>query len=278
MKPTKKSFIITQSVSKNTCRKMQNVFSASIVFITGAILFIWFAIPLFIGVLNSGNGIGLTFSALLILYGVFFEKVNSFIRNLGRTLWGKVLLSIISLVLSVIIVFAAVCTVNMILASNNRPDGETTLVVLGCQVHSDGQPSLMLEKRLAAAYGYLKENENIKCVVSGGQGDDEVISEAQCMYNWLVGKGIDSKRLFIEDRSATTRENLLFTKKIIKENGLNPVITIVTNGFHQYRAARIARSIGFESYSISGKSFLSMLPTYYVRELGGILYEIILEE
>ena len=55
-------------------------------------------------------------------------------------------------------------------------------------------PSRVLQYRLDAAYDYLVENPDTKVIVSGGQGSDEMISEAQGMYDYLAGRGIDHQR------------------------------------------------------------------------------------
>lgn len=246
----------------------------AVLIIIGLILLVFFLIPLFfMGILNAGNGIGIVFSLMIIAYGIFLRQINAKIIRINESLFGKIIIGILSLIIAVIIVFIAVATANMIWAANNAPAKETTVVVLGCQVKPYG-PSLMLTERLEAAYEYLSENPDTKCILSGGQGPDEPISEAQCMYDWLVEKGIEKNRLYIEDKSTSTRENLMFSKQIIEENGLNPAMTIITNEFHQYRASEIAKSLGIESYSVSGNTLITLLPTYYVRELGGILFEI----
>lgn len=241
--------------------------------ITGICLFIVFLSPVFFaGILNFGNVVGMLISAALFIYGMFFQNINCYFNKLWNTNSGKFLLVFLLFVISVVLTFVFVSTFSMFLAAHRKPKGETTVVILGCQINPDG-PSLMLEERLNAALSYLAENKNIKCVLSGGQGKNEIISEAQGMYNWLTERGIDGERLYIEDKSTTTRENLIFSKKVIEENGLNPKMTIITNDFHQYRASLLAKSLDIEHYSISGKSVLVLLPTYYIRELGGILKE-----
>ena len=161
----------------------------------------------------------------------------------------------------------------MILAANDPPEKETTVIVLGCKVNPNG-PSLSLLKRLEAAYDYLTENPSVPCILSGGQGADEHISEAQAMYDWLTARGIDESRLFREDKSTSTFENLSFSQKIIETENLPPAVTIITNDFHQYRASRIAKRCNLECYSVSGETPLYLLPMYYVRELGGIFVEL----
>ena len=130
--------------------------------------------------------------------------------------------------------------------------------------------------RLKAAKIYLDANPDSACIVSGGQGADEDISEAECMYRWLVDAGISPDRIFKEEQSTSTRENLLFSKEIIERENLNTNIAIATNEFHEYRAQQIARELSLSSAAVSGATEIWVFPTYYVRELCGILYEWVL--
>lgn len=242
-------------------------------FLSGIILLVWFSLPLcMFGILNAGNIAGISFSAILILYGFTLKKVNKYIYKLWQKRYGKMLLSFLLLISISVISFVIFATFKITGAFYNKPEKETTVVVLGCQVKAYG-PSLMLTERLEAAYKYLNENEDLKCVLSGGQGANEPVSEAECMYNWLADKGIDKNRLYIEDNSTSTVENLTFSKRLIEENGLIPEITVITNEFHQYRANQIAKSLDMESYNVSGKTQFFLFPAYFVREIGGVLYE-----
>lgn len=243
-------------------------------FITISIV-LWFIFLLpftMFGILNMGNAGGLLLALILFIYGVFFEKVNCKIKDLWKKRLWKILFSAFSLIIAICIGFVGFVTYNIIYAANNYPTEETTVVVLGCKVNPNG-PSLTLLTRLEAAYDYLTRNPEAKCVLSGGQGDDEPLSEAQAMYDWLTEKGVDGKRLYIEDRSTSTWENLSFSKEIIEKENLPSSITIITSEFHQYRAQEIAGRHGVKAYGVSGKTPLYLLPTYYVRELGGILAE-----
>ncbi len=243
----------------------------------GTILAVLFLIPIFIlGIFNAGNCIGLCISAVLIIYGTFTDQCNKFILYLTKSLWGKSLLILTSLIVVFCFLFACVVTF-MIVSHANRPcNEETTVVVLGCRVRKTGA-SMMLRTRLDAAYEYLIANPNAKCVLSGGQGKDEPVAESVYMYEWLVEKGIDGSRLYVEDKSTSTEENLAFSKKVIEENGLPEKITIITNDFHQYRAYRFAKEAGIESYSYSANTPLSVLPTYYVREILGVAHMIFID-
>ena len=71
----------------------------------------------------------------------------------------------------------------------------TYVVVLGAKVRPDG-PSVSLMDRIKAARDYLNAHPDVIAIVSGGQGPDEPMTEAECMYRYLVNKGIDEKRIF----------------------------------------------------------------------------------
>ena len=62
-------------------------------------------------------------------------------------------------------------------------------------------------------------------------------------------------------------------KKIIEEKGLGNNIAIATSEYHQYRASQIAKSLGFSVGAVSGHTAWWLFPTFYMRELYGILYQ-----
>lgn len=238
----------------------------------GSIFFLWFAIPWGInGIINIGNATGMVTFGLLILYGIFQRKVHFFLAHVRELEGGNAVLSVLGILVIAAVLIVAAETVLMVRAAGNRPPANTTAVVLGCSVKGT-RPSRILKERLDAAYVYLMENKEALCILSGGQGNGEDISEAECMYRYLTEKGIHQDRLLKEDASTNTEENLLYTKQLLEEKGLGNEITIITSEFHEYRANAMAEKLGLISYSTPGNTFFVYLPTYYVRELYGILY------
>ena len=226
-------------------------------------LFLIFALPLGMGIINLGNCAGMGVSGIFMLIFVFWGIFSS---------TGKAVISVIAAFFVISIIFAAIISVFMIKAADDPPkDENTTVVVLGCKV-KDGAPSLMLSRRLDAAYEYLSGHESVIAIVSGGKGDDEIISEAQCMRDWLVNKGIAPERIYMEDRSVNTEENLRFSKEIISAEGLPEKITLITDSYHQLRAEMIAEKQDIKAYNISGYTSWYLLPTYWVREWFGVVY------
>ena len=156
-------------------------------------LFLLFAAPVATGIINLGNGVGMALSAVMMLIVLFWGKFTGALGRCWEKPLGKIVLSLVGIAAAVSIVLAVVISVFMIREANDPPEDEnTTVVVLGCKV-KNGAPSLMLKRRLDAAYGYLSEHDSVCAVVSGGQGSDESISEAQCMkdYTPLWSEGSD---------------------------------------------------------------------------------------
>lgn len=138
------------------------------------------------------------------------------------------------------------------------------LIVLGAQV--DGRRITdSLRRRLDRAAGYLKEHPDTKVVVSGGMGNKEEITEAGAMKAYLLEKGIEEKRIFEEDRSRTTKENLRFSQAYIED--LKQPTGIVSNNFHLYRAVCYARKAGYVCpCPLAADCHPLLLVNYMVRE------------
>lgn len=226
--------------------------------------FIVFLLPFVLkGILNIGNIVGMAISICLILMILFSKQLHPYI-------FSKITITIIIIFVTIISTYSYKIIKNM----NNPPKETTTVVVLGCRV-KNRKPSLALKERLDKTYQYLNVHQELKCILSGGKGDNEEISEAKCMYQYLVEKGIDSKRLYLEDKSTSTRENILFSYQMIEKENLPKKITIITNEFHEYRAQTIASRLKIKSYAIPAKTAWWLFPTYFVREIFGMFYEFI---
>lgn len=238
-------------------------------------LAIWFILPMRVAIFDIGNMLGLFLSICGFAISAFWDKFKLICKKIGRKKLGKGILVTVFALTAVGISYVAVISGFMIAAAVDTPTDDSTVIVLGCKVNGTS-PSLMLSKRLEAAYDYLDEHKNAVCIVSGGQGSNEGISEAQCMYNYLIERGISPDRVIREDKSTTTSENLEFSKKIIEQNGYSKDIAIVTDGFHEFRAAMLARKVGLNpTGAVSADTPLYLLATYHFRETIAIANEAI---
>jgi uncharacterized SAM-binding protein YcdF (DUF218 family) len=144
------------------------------------------------------------------------------------------------------------------------------IVILGCQVEGS-IPSVRLVQRVNAAVKYLKEHQNVKAVITGGQGPGEDITEAEAMRRILIENEIDEKRILKEGQSTSTIENLKFSNELYRLADRN--VIIVTSDYHIFRSLSIARKLGYKSVSgIPGKSQVFLLPVYLLREYAAVVY------
>lgn len=98
-------------------------------------------------------------------------------------------------------------------------DGPEVMVIFGCQMRRDG-PSILLRDRLDTALAYWEEHPDIKIVVTGGKGDDEHVSEAQGMYDYLTAHGVDGHDILLEDQSRNTHQNIRNTLALMGETSI----------------------------------------------------------
>ncbi|MDY6283350.1 MAG: YdcF family protein [Erysipelotrichaceae bacterium] len=236
-----------------------------ILIVLGILLFFWCFLPVFAGIFNIGSLTGMVVGALLVLYGAAPQLFTSLPWQL------QTVIKLIVLVIAALTVSITAVMVSAILQPAAEAD---TVIVLGCKVDRNG-PSRMLRERLDAAYDYLQENTDAIVIVTGGQGSDEPEPEGTAMQKYLVKKGIDAGRIYVEDKSESTRENLINAESIMQENRLSAPVLIVTNEFHVLRARMIANSLSIEASTLPAPTDLFFFGAYYIRELYGVLYQIV---
>jgi len=147
--------------------------------------------------------------------------------------WMK---AVLALILAGAVVFGALETA-VLTGGRTRVTGEPeVMVIFGCQVKPWG-PSILLQDRLDTALDYLKDHPDMTVYVSGGQGPDEPVSEAQCMYDYLVEHGVDGEKIIMEDTSSNTWQNICNTLERVKSSGAegSGQYLLVSSDFHLTR-------------------------------------------
>lgn len=185
----------------------------------------------------------------------------------------KILRRVLTGILCIGIAVFAVTETIVLKASTGHPEEKCEyVIVLGARVQ-DTSPSISLNERIHAAYDYLTQNPDVIAILSGGQGEDEGISEAQCMFRQLTSMGISADRLWLEDKSTSTWENLHFSMNIIEEKtGSRPEKAgILSSEYHLYRAGLFAKDCGFEAVGIPAHtSRFTIRLNYFLREVAGV--------
>lgn len=226
-------------------------------------------------VFNIGTVLGSLFFAWAGANCIFWNKISVLIQKMKQKKTTRIIYRVICTLFALMLLWVAVILGAMAYFANKPPKENATVIVLGCQVRGYN-PSLLLKKRIETAFAYLQANPDAKCIASGGQGSDENISEAECIKEYLVDMGIDKSRIYIEDKSVNTNENIKFSAEIIKKNGLSENMAIVTDGFHEMRAAIIAKRLGYECGAVSSKTPIRYASAFTTREVIALTATLIL--
>ena len=152
------------------------------------------------------------------------------------------------------------------------------VVVLGAKVNRDG-PSVSLMDRICAAYEYAESHPDTILVLSGGQGTDEPITEADCMYRELIALGVDPHQLRLEVNATSTWENLNFSLEYIQhETGSRPAkIGVISSEYHLFRASLFAKACDVEFVGIPARtSRWGQRINHFMREVAGVWHYLLL--
>lgn len=227
-----------------------------------------FAIALLVfgGYLLLGGSIVL--GLILLIVGAL-TLVRCIIGAAFKAIW-KLIRKPVAIILAIVLAAMALTSLPILLGVESQPDTACDyLIVLGAGV--DGNtPSPILQDRINAAYDYLTKHPNTVCIVTGGKGDDENLSEAQCMYNHLTEMGIDGQRIWMEDQATSTVENFRYSIELMqaKTGSIPESVGVLSNEFHLFRASLMAEDNGLEPIFIAAPTSKTGSRIYYtVREI-----------
>lgn len=160
-------------------------------------------------------------------------------------------------------------------AMSGHPDQSCSyLVLLGAGLNGS-VPSKSLQSRIDAAAIYLQEHPQVQCILSGGQGPGEDITEAACMFRELTAMGIDPERLWLEERSTSTKENIIFSLEVIREKtgSVPQTLGVLSNEYHLYRASFFVQEQGLMPVCVSVKTDrFGLFISYYIREIFAVCF------
>lgn len=226
---------------------------------------IWFLLPLLRNTINVGNIFGISvclfFAFLILFYGKIAKK--------GKA--GKIIMRALTGLFIAGAAWALYLTILMNSYIGIEIPKNTDIIVLGSQIYSEDHLSLSMLSRVERAKEYADENPETLIFVTGGQGPNEPVTEASAQKKWFIKNGIDEERIIVEDESSDTRENLENAMEIYRTMNIvteaSPKFGIVTQGFHMFRAMKLAEEAGITPYPVVAETDFRMYPAYYGREL-----------
>lgn len=189
--------------------------------------------------------------------------------------------SFVQCIISLLIVYfdciffgACICS---LMASFRKPIYDRDFVIiLGCGLKKDGTLLPLLKGRTDKAIEFVKaqkENTGKECtfVPSGGKGSDEIISEGEAIRNYLVEQNIDENDILVENKSTTTLQNMMFSKKLIDEKMPDAKVAFATTRYHLFRSGMYANMAGLNAVGIGSKTKWYFWPNAFLREFVGVL-------
>lgn len=218
--------------------------------------------------------LGILFGSVILINFIFLPTI---IQQTANTGW-QWLFQIIS-TYSGYFVFIFVIFMFSIVTYQFFPEKKNKdyIIVLGCSLNGE-QPSNLLRQRLDLAIKFyhkqLKQTgKDAIFIMSGGQGSDEVISEAQAMANYALSQGIASSQIWKEDKSTNTYQNMLFSQQLINEhtNSSDYQAIFVTNNFHVFRSSLWAKKVGLHANGIGSHVKFYYYVNALIREYIGVL-------
>lgn len=198
---------------------------------------------------------------VLLLSGIVLERIIKWgSRGWRKGFLGLIFIGILGFVMctSMLAIYGQVDTVTY---------KEDALIVLGAGIHGE-TVTMPLKYRLNSAVDYHKKNPEALIVVSGGQGSDELITEALAMERYLVKRGVPKAKILKEEASTSTFENFVFSKRLLtKVLKTDFKVAFTSNDFHLFRAQQIATAAGLNATRKHALIDWYILPVVYVREV-----------
>ena len=150
------------------------------------------------------------------------------------------------------------------------------MIILGCGLRKDGTLTPLLRGRADRAVSfYRKQKEQtgkeLVFITSGGQGNDETVSESSAMKNYLITVGIPEERIIEENKSTNTFENMKFSQEIIHKINPDGNVAFSTTNYHVFRSGIWSRRIKMKSVGIGAETKWYFWPNASVREFIGLL-------
>ncbi len=218
--------------------------------------------------------------AVMIIAGeallIFIDRMS-----MNGALAGSVTLDIICNIYAALFFYFECMLIGIIISSvivigYRMPYDRGYMIILGCGIRKDGTPTPILKGRIDRALGFRndqleKTGKDLVFVASGGKGPDEVISESECIRNYLITQGVPEDSVIMEDRSTDTMQNMKFSKEKIGYDANKDKVAFCTTNYHLFRSGLLSRRVKMRAAGICSVTRWYFWPNAAVREFVGLL-------
>ncbi len=170
----------------------------------------------------------------------------------------------------------AISVMNGIAALHKPGLDNEFVIILGCAIGKDGHLLPLLRDRVNRAIRFAWEQEiatgkPVRFIPSGGQGEDEIMSEGSAMTMYLISHSAEDYEVLSEKKSRNTYENFLYSKEIIDRQSPGATVTFITTNFHVLRSGMLARKAGLNAEGLASRAKWYFWPNGFVREIIAIV-------
>ena len=218
------------------------------------------------------NMLGIILGHLICLSTVIIIIYGSSSENAIPSLTKNYIYNTIAIILTYLECILLGVSILALKAARKTPKfDKDAIIILGCKIKQDGTLTNLLKSRVDRAIEFSKmqkekTGKDIIFIPSGGQGRDEIISEAKAMNNYLLEEGIKKENILIEDKATNTYENIKFSNKLIQNKIKKPKLAFSTTNYHVFRTGIIANKQNVNIEGIGAKTKAYYWINAFIRE------------
>lgn len=205
-------------------------------------------------------GLGIAYLVYLILWPL--------LGNLNKSRLLDFIYFYMSLVFtSLVFMFILYTVTNLLNLLVDKTKSYDAIIVLGSGLREGKEVTPLLAARVDRGIEAHFENPGSLLILSGGQGSDEKLAEAQAMSGYAMAQGVKEEDIIIEDRSTSTRENLIYSKELLDKRQVEyKNLLVVSTSYHVLRALLLARELGIDCDGRGARTRLYYSLNAFIRE------------
>lgn len=238
---------------------------------------------LYIIAINIMSGTKIAFSLPIVILGFVLIGYHFAKAKINESKYLSNGFKIIKIVLCVAFIGFFAIEATIISYPKHNDEKADYFLVLGAGLTNRKTPNLILQGRLEAVLKCIETSDSGYIVLSGGRGVDEDLPESEAMSKYLQERGVDDKRIIIEDESRNTYQNFKYSKKKIEEHSRKALdeinVKVITTDFHAFRSSILAKRNGYANFdNYSSSTVWYLIPVTYTREAFAVVKSVLFDK
>lgn len=150
------------------------------------------------------------------------------------------------------------------------------LLVLGAAQYN-GRPSDVFAARLQHTYDLYQQGLAPYIIVTGGKQPGDAFTEGDTAEAWLIQRGVPESAIIVENEGHDTWATMQGAWEVSRPYNIKTVL-IVSDGFHLFRAERMANAVGFKAYTSPApdspiRPWSATEFSYVIRETAAVIWQ-----